>query len=36
MTKIVRSIFEKDGKFYLQVYLDECLLNNYKCYNMIQ
>ena len=22
---IVRSVFENEGKFYLQVYLDECL-----------
>ena len=22
---LVRSVFEEDGKFYLQVYLDECL-----------
>ena len=25
LTVIVRSVFEEDGKFYLQVYLDECL-----------
>ena len=22
---VVRSVFEEDGKFFLQVYLDECL-----------
>ena len=22
---IIRSVFEKDGRFYLQIYLDECL-----------
>ena len=25
MALIVRSVFEEDGKFYPQVYLDECL-----------
>ena len=25
LTIIVRSVFKKDGKFYLEVYLDECL-----------
>ena len=25
MTIIVRSVFEEDGKFYYQIYLDECL-----------
>ena len=25
MTIIIRSVFEKDGKFYLQIYLDEWL-----------
>ena len=25
MIVIVRSVFEEDGKFYLQIYLDECL-----------
>ena len=25
MTMVVRSVFEKDGKFYPQIYLDECL-----------
>ena len=24
-TIVVRSIFEEDGKFYPQIYLDECL-----------
>ena len=25
MTIIIRSIFEEDGKFYTQFYLDDCL-----------
>ena len=25
MTIVIRSVFEEDGKFYSQVYLDECL-----------
>ena len=25
MTIIVRSVFQEDGKFYPQIYLDECL-----------
>ena len=25
MTIVVRSVFEEDDKYYLQVYLDECL-----------
>ena len=25
MTIIIRSVFEEDGKFYLQIYFDECL-----------
>ena len=25
LTKIVRSVFEEDGKYYPQVFLDECL-----------
>ena len=25
LTIVVRSIFEEDGKYYLQVFLDECL-----------
>ena len=25
LTIIVRSIFEEDGKFYVQLYLDDCL-----------
>ena len=25
MTIIIRSVFEEDGKFYSQIYLDECL-----------
>ena len=30
LTMIVRSVFESESKFYLQVYLDECL---YECLN---
>ena len=25
LTIVVRSVFQEDGKYYLQVYLDECL-----------
>ena len=25
VTVIIRSVFEEDGKFYLQIYLNECL-----------
>ena len=25
LTIIVRSVFEEDGKYYLQVFLDQCL-----------
>ena len=25
LTRIVRCIFEEDGKFYLQLYVDDCL-----------
>ena len=25
LTIVVRSIFQEDGKYYLQVFLDECL-----------
>ena len=25
LTIIVRSVFEEEGKFYMQIYLDECL-----------
>ena len=25
LTRIVRSVFEEDGKLYPQIYLDECL-----------
>ena len=28
LTIIVRSVFEEDGKFYPQLYLDDCM--NYK------
>ena len=25
LTSIARSVFQEDGKYYLQVFLDECL-----------
>ena len=25
ITKIIRSVFEENGKLYLEIYLDECL-----------
>ena len=28
---IVRSVFEEDGKYYAQAFLDECLHELYKC-----
>ena len=31
---VVRSVFEKDGKCYAQVVLDECLYKLWKCYSM--
>ena len=33
LTKVVRSVFEGDGKFYPQIYLDECLYELQKCYS---
>ena len=30
LAKIVRSVFEEDGKFYLQVYLDGCLFASFN------
>ena len=36
MTIIVRSVFEEDGKYYPQVFLDECLYESYKCCNTIE
>ena len=30
LTIIVRSVFEEDGKYYPQVFLDKCFMN-YKC-----
>ena len=29
ITIVVRSVFEENGKFYPQIYLDDC----FKCYN---
>ena len=34
VTTIVRSVFEEDGKYYPHVFLDECLYEVYRCYNM--
>ena len=31
LTIIARSVFEEDGRFYLQVYLDECLYELHEC-----
>ena len=31
---IVRTVFEEDGKYYPQIFLDECLHEVKKCYNM--
>ena len=33
LTIIIRNIFEKDGKLYPGIYLDDCL---YECYSMIE
>ena len=35
LTENVRSVFEEDGKHYIQVFLDECLYELQKC-NTIQ
>ena len=40
LTITVRCIFEEDGKFYSQLYLDNCCMSyvsqtTYKCWNMI-
>ena len=31
---VVRSVFKEDGKYYPQVFLDECLYELQKCYNI--
>ena len=31
MTIVIGSVFQEDGKYYLQVFLDECLYKDYKC-----
>ena len=31
MTIVIRSVFEEDGKYYPQVFSDECFSMNYKC-----
>ena len=36
MTIIARFVFEEDGKFYPQIYLDECLYELQKCCKMIE
>ena len=33
MSIVVRSVCEQDGKFYPQIYFDECLHELKKCYN---
>ena len=35
MTIVVRSVFEDEGKFYPQVYLDK-FCTSYKCWNAIE
>ena len=34
ITVIIRNIFEKDGKYYPQWFLDECLYELYKSWSM--
>ena len=34
ITVIIRNIFEKDGKYYPQIFLDVCLYEIKKCFNM--
>ena len=34
LTRISRSVFTEDGKYYPQVFLDECLYELKKCYSM--
>ena len=34
VTIIIRSVFEEDGKYYPQFFLDECSYEVQKCYNM--
>ena len=31
LTTVVRCVFEEDGKYYLQIYLDECFYKVQKC-----
>ena len=31
ITIIIRSVTQKDGKYYLQLFLDECLYEVVKC-----
>ena len=34
MTIIIRSVFNEDGKFYPQLFLDDALFELQKCYNI--
>ena len=34
LTIIVRTVFEENGKYYPQIFLDQCLYEAQKCYNM--
>ena len=36
MVIVVRAIFYENNKYYPQVFLDECLYENYKFYIMIE
>ena len=31
---VIRSVFQEDNKYYTQIFLDECLYELQKCYNM--
>ena len=34
LTIIIRTVFEENGKYYPQIFLDECLYEAQKCYSM--
>ena len=36
LTIVVTSVFEKDGKYYPQIFLDECLYKIQKCCSSIK
>ena len=36
LTIVVTSVFEKDGKYYPQIFLDECLYKILKCCSSIK